>query len=96
VRRRDLLRANDELMVFGASRYVHGFYRGWESQGLGAYKQVIPRQLAHGVGVTYAARGTTALAITFEVQNLTDARVFDSFGVQKPGRAFSLKVSGEL
>jgi hypothetical protein len=96
VRARDLLRANDELMLFGVSRYVHGFYRGWERQGLGAYKQVIPRQLAHGVGLTYAARGPTALAITVEVQNLTDARVFDSFGVQKPGRALSLKLSGEL
>ncbi len=96
VRRRDLARDNDELALFATSRYVHEFFRGWESQGLRQFKQVVPAQLVHGLGVTYAARGLSSLAITVEVQNLTDARVYDSFGVQRPGRALSLKLTGEL
>jgi hypothetical protein len=34
--------------------------------------------------------------LTFEVDNLTDAKVFDNFGVQRPGRAFYLKLTGDL
>lgn len=36
------------------------------------------------------------MTITGEVQNLTDAAVFDFYGGQKPGRALYLKVTGEL
>jgi len=39
---------------------------------------------------------TPELVTTVELQNLTDARVFDSFGVQRPGRALFVKISGEL
>lgn len=95
-RTRDLVRAGDELAAFASSRYVHEFFRGWESLGLREFKQVVPSQLVHGAGVTYALRGVTPIVTTLEVQNLTDARVFDSFGVQKPGRAVFVKISGEL
>jgi hypothetical protein len=50
----------------------------------------------HGAGVSYALRTKTPIVSTFEVQNLLDARVFDSFGVQRPGRAFFLKLSFEM
>jgi hypothetical protein len=39
---------------------------------------------------------TTRVTSTFEVQNVTDARVYDLFGVQRPGRAFFIKLTGEL
>jgi vitamin B12 transporter len=96
VRKRGFVRAGDELSGFASSRYVHPFFRGWESIGQRELKQVIPRQLTHSVGVTYAMRGLTPLVTTFEIQNVTDARVFDSFGVQRPGRAFFVKISGDL
>ncbi|HVK73941.1 MAG TPA: TonB-dependent receptor, partial [Kofleriaceae bacterium] len=96
VRRRGVVRAGDELSLFGTSRYVHEFFRGWESQGVREFKQVVPSQLVHGAGVTYAARGRMPVITTVEVQNLSDARVYDSFGVQRPGRALFVKLSGEL
>lgn len=96
VRRRDLVRANDELALFASSRYVHKFFRGWESQGKRDQKQAVPSQLVHGIGVTYAARGTTAVVTTLELQNITNEAVYDSFGAQRPGRAIYLKLSGEL
>jgi vitamin B12 transporter len=96
VRTRDLLRAGDELSVFANARYVREFFRGWESAGLREYKQVVPSQLVHSAGVTYALRGTTPIVTTVEVQNLTDARVYDSFGAQRPGRALFVKMSAEL
>lgn len=96
VRRRDLVRDDDELALFATSRFVYEFYRAWESQGLRQFKQIVPTQLVHSVGITYAARGITSLAFTLEVQNVTDAQAYDSYGVQRSGRALSFKVTGEL
>jgi vitamin B12 transporter len=58
---------------------------------------VIPAQLVHGIALGYALRGQErALGMTVEVQNLTDARAFDFFGVQRPGRAFHAKTTLEF
>ncbi len=88
---------NDTLEPFYNGRYVHEFFRGWESVGLRESKQVVDAQVTHAAGVSwmldhYPTRGT----LTFEIDNLTDAKVFDNFGVQRPGRAFYLKVTGEI
>lgn len=96
VRKRDLVRSGDEVILFASSRYVHEFFRGWESAGLVQYKQVVPTQLVHGAGITYALRGKAPIVTTLEMQNLTDARAFDSFGAQRPGRALYLKLSAEM
>lgn len=96
LRHRGLLIKDDEASLFAGSRYVHEFHRGWESVGTAASKQVIETQLVHGAGVTYALRTRTPIVTTFEVANLLDTRVFDSFGVQRPGRAFYLRLSVEM
>lgn len=96
VRRRDVMRRGDELTVFSSSRYVRNFFVGWESAGDREFKDLVPSQLIHGAGITYALRGQTSIATTLELQNLTDARAFDSFGVERPGRALFAKITGEL
>jgi vitamin B12 transporter len=96
VRTRRLIFRDDELSLFANSRYVHRFFRGWESFGAPDSKQVIAKQLVHGVGLTYAIRSAAPVTTTLEVQNLLDARVFDSFGVQRPGRALVFKLAVEL
>jgi vitamin B12 transporter len=89
--------AQDTLEPFYSGRYVHGFFRGWESQGLRQFKQVVDTQVTHAAGVSwnldhYPYRGSA----TLEVDNLTDAKVFDNFGAQRPGRAYYLKITGEM
>jgi vitamin B12 transporter len=89
--------ALDTLEPFYVGRYVHGFFRGWESQGLRAFKQVVDAQVTHAAGVSwnvdhYPYRGTA----TLEVDNFTNAKVFDNFGAQRPGRAFYLKLTFEM
>lgn len=77
----------DELSLAVTSRYVHPFLRGWESVGLVAFKQEIPAQLSHAVALGWVGRGErNTLSATLEVQNLTDATLYDTFGVQRPGR----------
>lgn len=89
--------SDDALEPFYAARYVHQFYRGWESQGLREFKQVVDAQVTHAAGLSYlfnsdVIRTTT----TVEVDNLTDAKAYDFFGVQRPGRAVYLKLTGEI
>lgn len=80
------------------SRYVHGFFRSWESLGTTASKPRVPSQLVHGVVATYAHAldANQTLAVSAEVQNVTDEKVFDLFGVQRPGRAVFFKTSIEM
>lgn len=93
----EVLRTNDELSFFINSRYVHEFFRSWESAGLREFKQTIPSQLVQNAGFTYKlTRASTQAAFTAEVQNLTNAQVFDFFGVQRPGRAYFVKLTTQF
>ena len=65
--------------------------------GLRQFKQTIETQLTHAAGLTwtidrYPARGSA----TLEADNLTDAKAFDNYGVQRPGRAFYLKLTADI
>jgi len=89
--------AGDVIEPFSTGRYSHAFYRSWESQGMLDSKQQIAAQLTHNLGVTWSStRGSVRLTTTLEIDNLTDAKVYDSFGAQRPGRAVYLKLTGEL
>jgi vitamin B12 transporter len=87
--------AGDELSLGYQVRYVNAFFRGWESLGLRQWKQVVPDQTTHGLSLTYLARGVVTQTWSLELSNLTDARTYDFFGTQRPGRAFSAKVTAE-
>ncbi|WP_394827847.1 TonB-dependent receptor plug domain-containing protein [Pendulispora albinea] len=97
LRFRNIVTNTDRIEPFYTGRYVHEFYRGWESQGNPAYKQSVPKQITHNVGISYILRGGPAtVTTTFEVQNVADERVYDVFGLQRPGRSFYLKMTGEI
>ena len=88
---------DDSVEPFYNGRYVHGFYRGWESQGLSQFKQVIDAQVTHDIGVSWiVSRDVARVTSTFEIDNVTDAKVYDNFGMQRPGRGIYVKVSGEI
>lgn len=94
---RQVFAPRDEVSLTWNTRYVHEYFRGWESVGLVEFKQVIPAQVVHGVGLGYLVRGDHgSLSTALEVQNLTDEPVFDFFGVQRPGRAFFIKTTAEF
>lgn len=87
--------AGDELSLTWTSRYVHQFFRGWES--IGTSKLTVPAQLVHGVALTYLIRGEPAdLSFSADAQNLTDAAAYDVFGVPRPGRAIYFKATASL
>lgn len=89
-----LLHAGDHVELFWNLRYVHEYLLGWESAAVDAERKDVPEQLVMGAGLTYATRGSGGqLSSTLEVNNFTDERVYDFYGSQRPGRAFSLKLT---
>lgn len=90
---RSTLRRDDEAWFGADVRYVEGFFRGWESQGLTAFKQTVDAQLVLSLGVGYRLPGPPDVTASLEVSNLTDARVYDVFGVQRPGRSVYVRVT---
>jgi vitamin B12 transporter len=88
----DLVVSGDALTFSWNSRYVHEFFRTWESLGARASKPTIASQLVHTAGATYEVLGQQRLlASTIELQNLSDEATYDFFGVQRPGRAAFFK-----
>lgn len=93
----ELLQPRDVLSLTWQARYVRAYFRGWESVGAADAKLVIPSQIVHALALTYGVEhGEGSISGTVEVQNLTDEKVFDSFGVQLPGRAAHAKLVLEL
>ncbi|MFM2416107.1 MAG: hypothetical protein RL385_830 [Pseudomonadota bacterium] len=89
--------AQDSLEPHYVGRHTQRFLRGWESQGNSEGKATIPTQLVHHVGIAYVLRAPQgSVSMSFDILNLTDARVFDLFGVQRPGRTYALKFSADL
>ncbi|MEM1044337.1 MAG: carboxypeptidase-like regulatory domain-containing protein, partial [Bacteroidota bacterium] len=88
------LRRGDAVSLFTGTRYVQSFFRTWESVGIQEFKIEVPTQTTVNLGATYeSATQGLRWALTGEVQNVTDATVFDFFGVQRPGRAVYLKLT---
>lgn len=84
---------NDVLSTSWTSRYTHEFFRNWESLGAREGKATIPGQLVHTASLVYEVRKPGAtIATSLEVQNVTDERTYDFFGVQRPGRAAFFKL----
>ncbi len=71
--------------------YVHAFYLYWPSRGNRADKHDIPMQLSHDINAVYTLKGGR-YNIGLECKNITDAKLYDNFSLQKPGRAFYIKL----
>lgn len=87
----------DAVEPYYAGRYTRGYARGWESIGDPQFWIRVPDMISHDVGVTYTKTWADyRLGSTVTVSNLSDARLFDTFGVERPGRAYYFKVTGEI
>ncbi|WP_229253841.1 TonB-dependent receptor [Dyadobacter sp. NIV53] len=74
-----------------STQYVHWFYLTWEAYGSKASKSTIPDQYIHNASISNSwDNGRYNLSL--ECRNFTNNLAFDNFRLQKPGRAFSVKV----
>lgn len=82
---KDFLEKGNTLNVGYNLVYVHQFYLYWPSRG--GQKLYVPKQLTHDFNVVYNL-SDSRYNIGFEAKNVTNAKVYDNFSLQKPGRAF--------
>lgn len=97
----NLLLGWDKKAPFGArghrlnlsysSSYVHWYYLSWEAYGSKSTKQTIPGQFPRNLSGTWYFPGDR-VSISAECTNLFDQTIYDNYLLQKPGRAFSLKL----
>ncbi|MFM9401480.1 TonB-dependent receptor [Myroides odoratimimus] len=71
--------------------YVKKFLRNWSNVG-GTNLDEIPSQYPNDIGVIYQFSNKKA-TVSFDMKNIFNQRIYDNFGLQKPGRAFYGKVT---
>lgn len=71
--------------------FVEEYYLKWPSLGYSWEKNTIPRQISHNLSATYSLKDGK-YNVSVECRNFTDTQMFDNFLMQKPGRAFYVKL----
>jgi len=87
--------ANGELSLSWQTHYVHDFHPGWLDTAAQDDTGIVPAQLTHTASLAYLVRGPWTLSFALDVVNLTDERVYDLLGVQRPGRAAYFKITAD-
>lgn len=87
----DLFAEGNTLSVGYDGYWQHAFPLNWENIGDRDSKAYVPDQLSHNLSLAYSIRNGR-YNISLECRNLTDARLYDNFSLQKAGRAFYVKV----
>lgn len=71
--------------------FVEQYFLSWAELGSKNTKKIIPRQSSHNMEISYSLlQGKYNVSV--ECRNLTDARLYDKYYLQKPGRAFYVKL----
>ncbi len=87
---RDLFEKADKLRVGYHYQYVHWFFLTWEGYGVLDSKSKIPTQHVHSAHLSYSWH-KERYNVSLECTNLMDAKLFDNYMLQKPGRSFFCK-----
>lgn len=91
----NVLAADDAFSAAWITRWINEFNTGWDVGS--ANRLAVPDQLLHTVHLGYSRDLDGRLAtLGVEMDNLTDRKNFDYFGVQRPGRALFAKLTLEL
>ena len=85
---RNLVWKGSTLRADYGVRYIHSFYRHWQSEG-GSI--TIPRQWAHDLTLTCSLHNGR-YNIALELRNIADALLYDNYSLQKAGRSVYLKL----
>lgn len=84
--------ANGNVLTLGYDGYYqHEFPLYWENLGDPTTKIRVPEQISHNLSIGYSLKGGR-YNLSFECRNLTNAKLYDNFSLQKAGRAFYGKI----
>ena len=85
------LSQNTVLDIRYMCTYVHRFNYEWNTYHNDELE--VPSQLSHDLFVNCTFGKRQEFTVAAECTNLSDERLYDNFKMQKPGRAFALKVA---
>ena len=87
----------DEVKFNWNYRFVDEFELLPEGYGSAQSKVFVPTQKSHALAAIYTKDiYSYTFSIAAEVENVTDEKLFDHYGVQRPGREFKLKTVVEF
>ncbi|WP_162144186.1 TonB-dependent receptor [Sporocytophaga myxococcoides] len=90
---KNIISKDDKILLYWHLRYTHQYFLSWESLGDRSSKQVIPDQTLQNIGISYSMPiKDKPSTLSVEIQNFTNKKAYDFFGVQRPGRAVFMKV----
>lgn len=87
----DLFAKGNVLTLGYDGYYQHEFPLYWENLGDPTTKIRVPEQISHNLSIGYSLKGGR-YNLSFEYRNLTNAKLYDNFSLQKAGRAFYGKI----
>ncbi|MFB9057183.1 TonB-dependent receptor plug domain-containing protein [Mariniflexile ostreae] len=94
---KDLIQKNTRLNLFYTMYFTDEFSyltsQGANTIGDDFFK--VPQQLSQDIGLSYTFP-SNKLVMSFDVKNIFDKPIYDNLSVQKPGRAFYLKLNYKL
>lgn len=82
---------NSLLTVDYGMNYIHKYYLSFPGLGAKESKKVIPEQLSHDLALGYSMNNGR-YSVVVECTNLGDGKLYDNYRLQKPGRAFNVKL----
>lgn len=85
---KDVLAKSSILNIYYGFRFVERFYTTW----LDIEDFRTPRQYIQDIGVSYVFPNKKFI-VSADLKNIFDQQAYDNFAVQKPGRAFYLKLN---
>lgn len=86
---RNLFMKGSTLDIHYMMTYIHGFSYEWNTYNNPELD--VPTQFSHDLFVSYNFGKKSEFTVSAECTNIFNARLYDNFKMQKPGRAFAIK-----
>lgn len=87
----NLPKRKNNLSIGYTFNFIEKFYLNWESLGNKKSKYTLPQQLSHDLIINYTFY-ENALSVSLELKNITNEFLYDNYSLQKPGRAYYIKL----
>lgn len=92
----NFLQKESSLNLFYNVQYVDSFYNIWVPREVRGIEQFqVPEQFLQDAGLSYVFP-KKELVLSLDVKNIFNKQSYDNFAVQRPGRAFYLKLNYSL
>lgn len=88
---KDVLVQGSRLSLNYYYNFVQHYFLTWAELGSRDSKKIIPTQSSHDVEIAFGFHDGK-YNISLDCQNLTNAKLYDKYYLQKPGRAFYVKI----